>query len=483
MKTKNKGRFEAVILAVVIVVITAAVSVGVMASTGFFRSDKQSALELLAQAPEKLSRSYIDEHMGTQKLMKACMENGSSANIHLSDFKLSKEIMEEDASGFDLSKYEMQIDAQASADGKKASTLFNLSKGDDRLSVVSYTDEDKSCVAFPELSPGKVLTTDKKKLEESLSGDSYNLIKSRMEYLTSANYKEFGKAFEEFLKDEVNKVYKELSCEETEDDTYCLTVPKSTLDTVFGDFYSFMSEQKDTVDFINAYLEEEETGDFLTLLKKAVDKLTKESSDFTFYVKGKGKDLSKVSFDVTLDGDPYSFSMDFEGKEDCKAKLLLETTQDKEEISVEVVMKDEKAGLLKESIELNLLIDDISFGKFSYTTTIDPKDNKCNMELILNAEAEEVLRMEAEGLVKNLNPGKSVSYEMKKVSLGIDGEQLLTMAVDLTLGTLEGEIEPPKGEEIDMTDYDDPKAEEFSEELMQNGISLLSKWGLYDDEL
>lgn len=92
MKTKNKGRFEAVILAVVIVVITAAVSVGVMASTGFFRSDKQSALELLAQAPEKLSRSYIDEHMGTQKLMKACMENGSSANIHLSDFKLSKEL-------------------------------------------------------------------------------------------------------------------------------------------------------------------------------------------------------------------------------------------------------------------------------------------------------------------------------------------------------------------------------------------------------
>ena len=90
--------------------------------------------------------------------------------------------------------------------------------------------------------------------------------------------------------------------------------------------------------------------------------------------------------------------------------------------------------------------------------------------------------MEAEGLVKNLNPGKSVSYELKKVSLGMEGEQLLTMAMDLTLGTLEGEIEPPAGEEIDMTD-DDPKAEEFSEELMQNGISLLSKWGLYDDEL
>lgn len=488
MRTKNKGKFEAVMLAVVIIVVTAAVGVGVMASTGFFKSDKKSALELLAQVPEKISRSYVNDHIGTEKLMKACMENGSTANIHMSDFKLNKAVAEEFASGFDLSQYVMKVDAQSSADGKKSSTLFSLAKGDDRLSVVSYLDDDKSYIAFPELSEGKVLTMNKKKWEES----GYALLNNKMEYMTSAKYKEFGKSFKKFIQDEVSKVYKELSCEETEQDTYQLTIPKDTLDTVFDDFCNFMSGQKDTVEFINEYLmddyeiingyEEEEVEDFLTLLKKAVETLKKESSDFTLYVKGKGKELSKVGFDVTLNGDPYSLSLDFEGEEDCKAQLLLKTIQEKEEISIQIVMKDDKADLLKESIEVNVLIDDISFGKFSYITTIDPKDNKCNMELLLTVEAEELLRIEAEGLVKNLNPGKSVSYELKKVSLGTEGEQLLTMALDLTMGTLEGSIEPPKGEEIDMTDIDDPKAEAFAEEIMQNGLSLLSEWGLLDDD-
>ncbi len=59
----------------------------------------------------------------------------------------------------------------------------------------------------------------------------------------------------------------------------------------------------------------------------------------------------------------------------------------------------------------------------------------------------------------------------------------MSAAVDVTLGTLEGEIEPPKGEEINGTDLEDPKQDAFAEEIMQNWFSMLSKWGLYDDEL
>lgn len=502
MRTKNKEKFEAVILAVVIFVVIAAAGIGIMAATGVFKSDKESALKLLAQIPEKMSRSYISDHLGMQEWVKTCAENGSATSIHMSDFKLSEEIAEEFSSKLDFSQYEMQIDSQASADGKKTSSLFSLAKGDDRLSVVAYTDEDKSCFAFPELSSGKVLTIDKKKSKE-LSNVYDTLFQNRMEYITSAKYREFQKAFEEFLQNEVDKVYEELSCEETEQNTYQLTIPKDTLDTVADDFYNFMSGQEDTVKFFNSYLpstylyntyltydyleeEEEEEDfqeeDFLSLLKKAVETLKKESSDFVFCVKGKGDDISEASFDVTFDGAPYSLSLNFEGKEDCKAQLLLKTTQDEENISIEVVMKDEKTDLLEESFEINVLIDDITNGKFAYTATIDPKDNKCNIKLLLTETEEEDLRFEAEGKVKNLNPGKSVSFELDKVSLGLEGQDLLTMAMNLTLGTLESEIEPPKGEEIDGLDVDDSKMEEFSEEVMQNGLVLLEKWGIIDED-
>ncbi|MCI8791759.1 MAG: hypothetical protein HFG38_03005 [Eubacterium sp.] len=482
MKVKNRGKIETAIIAVVILVVTAAVSVGVMASVGFFKSDKETALELLAQVPKKLSRSYVSDHVGTGEMIRASMEKGSSASVRLSGLKFNDKIMKEAGTDFDFSKFVFQAEIQTSADRTKSNTLLNLSKGDERLSVVAYMDEDKTCTAFPELSPGKVVVVDKREWE-SLSEDSgvVDLLESRMDYMTNRKYNEFGKAFEKFLWDEVKKVYDELSCKETEKDTYRLTVPKSALDTVFHDFYHFMSEQKETVDFLNMYLDEED--DLLSFLEEAVEKITSESSDFIFYVKGSEKDVSRVSFEVTLNGNPYSLSMDFEGKEDSKAQLQLKTKQDGENISLDIVMKDTKTDNLSESLDAHLLIDDISFGKLSYLAVIDPKDNKYKSEITLDAVGEEVFSIKAEGLVKNLNPGKSVSYDLKNVSLRVEGDKILSAAVNVTLGTLEGEIEPPKGEEIDGTDLEDPKQDAFAEEIMQNGFSMLSKWGLYDDEL
>ena len=467
MKVKNRGKIETAIIAVVILVVTAAVSVGVMASVGVFKSDKETALELLAQVPKKLSRSYVSDHVGTGELIRASMEKGSSASVRLSGLKFNDKIMKEVGTDFDFSKFVFQAEIQTSADRTKSNTLLNMSKGDERLSVVAYMDEDKTCTAFPELSPGKVVVVD--------------LLESRTDYMTNRKYNEFRKAFEKFLWDEVKKVYDELSCKETEKDTYRLTVPQSALDTVFHDFYHFMSEQKETVDFLNMYLDEED--DLLSFLEEAVEKITSESSDFIFYVKGSEKDVSRVSFEVTLNGNPYSLSMDFEGKEDSKAQLQLKTKQDGENISLDIVMKDTKTDNLSESLDAHLLIDDISFGKLSYLAVIDPKDNKYKSEITLDAVGEEVFSIKAEGLVKNLNPGKSVSYDLKNVSLRVEGDKILSAAVNVTLGTLEGEIEPPKGEEINGTDLEDPKQDAFAEEIMQNGFSMLSKWGLYDDEL
>ena len=200
-------------------------------------------------------------------------------------------------------------------------------------------------------------------------------------------------------------------------------------------------------------------------------------------MKGSEKDVSRVSFEVTLNGNPYSLSMDFEGKEDSKAQLQLKTKQDGENISLDIVMKDTKTDNLSESLDAHLQIADSSVGKLSYLAVIDPKDNKYKSEITLDAVGEEVFSIKAEGLVKNLNPGKSVSYDLKNVSLRVEGDKILSAAVNVTLGTLEGEIEPPKGEEINGTDLEDPKQDAFAEEIMQNGFSMLSKWGLYDDEL
>lgn len=478
METRRGSKVRIVLLAVVIVAAAAMVAVGAMAATGVFESDKVAAFRLLAQVPDNINRSYIKDHLETEKLKTACQENGVSADIRMSGLKLSKELREELAGGTDLSPFGLQMDTQADPSGKQSNVYLGLSKGDEKITAVVYTDEDKQCIAFPELSQGKYIRMDHNASGDAAGQDEEDLTKALTEYRNTRKYEEFVRALGKFLTEEIEKVYDDIICEEKGKESYELTIPRDTLNAVVTDLYEFMAGQKDTIHIINLY-----TGtDVLDGLKEFSDYFTANSSDFVFHVAGKDGTLSQIRAEAEIGGEPFTLEANFQGKEDSKAEITVKTEQDGEEVRLELVLRDTKSDVCQESAELHLLFGGVSYATVNYETKIDPGSNQYDARLSCKVVEEELVRLEMQGKIKNLNPGRSLSYALDKVSLRVSGEELFSAAMNITLGTLEGKIEPPKGEELaldaDMAFEDEEKSEAFISELTDNLMNRLVEWGL-----
>ncbi len=475
MEAKNRGKGKIAALIAGCVAAVAVVTVTVMAVTGFFRSDKAEAFELLSQMPDKLSRSYISEYIGIEQLGKQCAQKGISQNIRISDLHCKKDVFKGALSSKDLSRYVMQLDILSDSSGQKNKMLLGMTKGEDKISAVAYKDEDKSCIAFPELTGKKLLVIDHDLLQD-LIGKKWN-----SDDTNNQEYEDFGRDFRALIQDEFHDLYDEITVTEEDRDKYRLMIPNDAMAAVMADCYRFMSEHQDFTRLLDSVLR----TDCLSALKSAESYIRENSSEFTFLVTGKGGNLSQISASVTWQANPFTVTMDFTEREDAKAVIRVETTWKEEKIQFELVMRDREAEIYEESMELHILIGDISFGNLSYSATIDPKENKYDMELALNAVEKEVGRLQAQGHIKNLNPGKSVSYTLDQVSLSVSGEDIFSAAMDLTIGVLEDSIEPPEGEEIILDQREDlqnPECQQFTSELVKNGVPLLMKWGIIDTE-
>ena len=90
-KKKSKGKIIALICSLVVVVGLATTGI-VLAATGalsgLFGSDKEKAFELLAQTPEKMSESALNEQLGTKELYKAMCEKGMNFGYKMTDINL-----------------------------------------------------------------------------------------------------------------------------------------------------------------------------------------------------------------------------------------------------------------------------------------------------------------------------------------------------------------------------------------------------------
>lgn len=532
METKKKNWSKVIALAAVIVIVLSAATIGIMAAAGVFRSDKKEAFKLLAQVPDKLNRSYTGDYVGMAELAKQCAEKGSSASVTLSKLKLDKALAEEMPIS-DLDAYTLQIDSRSDVQNQKASALIGLSKGDDRISVVTYTDKDKVCLALPELCEGKFLSIASG--EQNGSSDSaLGQNKDIMDYANSKGYQKFSTDLREFLEDEVAEVQGGMDCETTGEQSYRLTIPKDSLNKVMEDFYTFMSGQEATVKFINFYmnllgsqagqlsgadedegvgmgddwnwneaLEESPDGggsadegmsiadyardfDLLAVLKETFDTWSKSTSDFSFDVVGDNGSLRQIATNFTVNECPVSFQMNFGGtEENSEVSFVAEVTDHDEKAKMEIVKKNVKADTYKDSTEFHLdggsdILD--SKLDLSLAETVDPKENTYLMEITADIGGGK-FEIGAKGQIKNLNPGKSVSYALDEIAAAVNGETLCSMAMDVSMGVFEGDVEPPTGQEIVVSNQGltgSGDVMNYYIEALSNGASILAKWGLLD---
>ncbi|MCH5251730.1 MAG: hypothetical protein J1F22_02040 [Lachnospiraceae bacterium] len=475
MENKKTGKIIALIVAIVIVV--AGASVGVMAARGVFSSGKQEAFDLLAQAGDKLSESPINDYLGYAELTKSMNEESSMIDMQISNLQLDPTIA---PTGVDLSEFTAELGSQYDVKEQKTNVTLNIAKGGSTLSANIYEDKDKMIVSVPELVNGKVFQLDPK-MGESVSSQA------NMQTLPSEDIKEFQEDIIEFFEKEIEKLKDDMSCEKLEDDKegYQLTITKEAMDTMINDFVAFMEGQEKVVGWINSYAKTlgqtlpssngTENFDLISGLKTIAEELSKYTQDFTFSVYGENGNLTGLETVIAVENTPFTISLTFEGEKGNSTATLKISGQDASGTgSLTVVKKSMEGDTLDTALTADLSVNDISFGTLSFTESLSKADNGYSFIGTVSSMGSELANFTCTGSVKDLKPGSYVDVILDDVSLEVQGKKLFSLAIDTKIGKLDGSVEPPEGETVEvksLTDY-----APYATEIQMGIIKLMADW-------
>ncbi len=505
----NGKKIIAVIIAVFVLV--AGGTVGVMAATGVFRSDKTEAMELLAQVPERLSWSSVGEVIGNADMLSAVYEKGSVTDVSVSDIKFSlpdKKDSEELNDFFE--GLTAAVSVQSDPEGHSGGNI-KLEKNSTPVNFNYYMDGSEGRMLYaslPEIIHGKVFKLD---MGETAEKTNFDVNTTRKFYEDLAA----------FAVDEMGKIGDEISCDKMQDGGYQLTVSKESLDGMLDDAVEFMEGQTEMVDMINAigslggmYTsykrlddvadvdEKEDTYDFLAEMKKQVEEMKGETQDILLQVYGKDGSITSVKL-ADLEGEDKDMvvALDFSGeKGDSTATLKIGDAED----TLTVTKRDEKKELCTTGYSLELSGDGDGNGKLTYSQSINPTDNTCEIKMDVDAgieldeEDQELwdeeglaglenifpLSLTAKGSVKDLKQGSYADYVLDDVTLTGNGQDICTMAMDVKFGLQEGEVKPLEGEEVECNLDDDMTklSETYGSEAWLAIFNIMAKWDLVSED-
>lgn len=501
----NGKKIIAVIIAVF--VLLAGGTVGVMAATGVFRSDKTEAVELLAQVPERLSWSSVGEVIGSADMMSAMYEKGSVTDVSVSDIKFSlpdKKESEELNDFFEglTTTCSVQSDAEGHSGGN-----VKLDKNNTTVNLNYYMDGasgQKFYVSMPEIINGKVFKLD---MGEAAEKTNFDVNTTRKFYVDLAA----------FAMDEMGKMGDEIICDKLQDGGYQLTVAKESLDGMLDDTVEFMEDQTEMVDMINAigslggvYAgyeqlngaadgdENEGTYDFLAEMKKQIEEMKAETQDICLQVYGKDGNITSVKLaDPKGEDRDMVIALEFSGeKGDSTATLKIGDAKD----TITLTKRDEKKELCTTSFSLELSGE--ANGKITHSQSINPADNTCEIKMDVDADIEldeedqELwdeegltglenifpLSMTAKGSVKDLKQGSYADYVLDDVTFSSNGHDVCTMAMDVKFGLPEGEVKSLEGEEVECKLDDEKEMQKMYETYGQEAwlaiFNIMEKWKL-----
>lgn len=481
MEKKKTGKIIAIIVAAVIII--AGASVGVMAACGVFSSGKAKAFELLSQATEKMSQSSVNEYVGWQEMLESINKKGGMTEFKISNLTMDSSIA---PTGLDLSEFSLESSARTDVENDKLSMNGSIAKGDSKISWNLYNDKEKIVVALPELIQGKTFKIDTETIK-SMAGSAYNFATA------SPEMEEFTEGFEKFLEEEIGKVKDEITCEKLDGEKsgYTLVIKKETMNTVMNDLVEFLTEQKAFVDKVNTYVNTfmyrlksttTKTFDLISEMKALTASLSQYTQDFAFNVYGDNGNLVGLEAAVTVENIPVKATVDFAGeKGNSTITLKVTAEQNGQEAGLTAIYKDTKADTYGTSFTMDAAVGSFSVATVEIAETINPSDNSYSLDASVKAEGSEVAKFVCQGSIKDLKPGSYADFVWDNISVRAGGVDLFSMALDMKFGVLDGSIEPPKGEEVNLKSITDLAP--YMTEVQTALVKIFSDWGINPSQL
>ena len=236
MEKKSKGIIIALICSLVVVVGLATTGI-VLAATGalsgLFGSDKEKAFDLLAQAPEKMAESALNEQLGAKELYKAMSEKGMNFDYKMTDINLQQ-------GSVNLSGMTMDMGLQLDPNSKKAGAKLAMGVNGSNVSAEGYAslDEKKLTFSLPELVKNKkfTFTASDAKSQETLDDVAAVL----------ALLPELQESLEIFLDEQGEAFYDNIECNKI-DGGYQIKIPKTALDQFLNEFKNYVNSQSEII--------------------------------------------------------------------------------------------------------------------------------------------------------------------------------------------------------------------------------------------
>ncbi len=469
----KKGLRGAILLGLLAVVFVVA---GVWKVTGFFKNPEAEAMALLAQLPDKVSKSYEDEFLGLRALEKNSQEKGSAASIKISDIKVNKEASDRISSivpslrnAFMALKATEEctcsIDIASDEQQDIRKVTGSLSKGNVKLCADAYIEGDTVQYVLPEILPGKVIVQER-------------------HIFANMSRKQRQKKITEFLLSEYEKTKDDISCKKSREtaETYKFILSSKTLSIWINDFAGFVKKEPEFSGIINYIGKlDGQTGekDGLSVLTALADQLSKETAEYQFCVKGSEGELTSVSFgtsseEVVL---PVMLTVSVSEKEnDNTVKFTYERAENEGSSKWEITEQNKKSDVYEKTLDIVIQTAKTSLA-VNTIQVIDSNDHSYNLETSIKWHGTKVAQLVMDGSVKDIVEGESIHYILDDISVNIGDEVVLTMAADVQKRVLDYKWEKPEGEEI--------RAAEITDELRMEMLfhATAKFWELGFDKL
>lgn len=473
---KSKGKLIALICSLVVVVGLATTGI-VLAATGvLFGSDKKAAFDLLAQAPEKLTWSAVNEQLGFPELYEAMFEKGMDIDFKISDMKVSE-------GETDLSGFSVDFGAQIDLANKKAGGKMSMGKEGANVSGEVYASLEEKKIAFslPELIKGKAFTMTANDAE---SKDALDSVSSVLAVLP-----DLQKSFGEYLTEQGDALYEETECTDIADG-YRLTVKKESMDEALNQLRTYVNEQQDTIGTIEEKLGMSK-GTISAAVSMMIPSLTAYTKDFTFEVYGENGKLTGISTNIKV--------------EDAECKISAKCTENENQhevnANIDVLQNGTSVGTLaytgsskkgdvcEDTRKVTVSASGTELGAYEVRQTLDVKNNNAfAMNASMSADGTDLMTMTASGSVKNLEPGKCVTLQYDEVNTeqkSLYGSSTsMSYGMEATLAVLDGDVSSASGEEVAVTpDNIEEVLDSYTEEVQKNMMAIITKWGISPDAL
>lgn len=474
MEKKSKGIIIALICSLVVVVGLATTGI-VLAATGalsgLFGSDKEKAFDLLAQAPEKMAESALNEQLGAKELYKAMSEKGMNFDYKMTDINLQQ-------GSVNLSGMTMDMGLQLDPNSKKAGAKLAMGVNGSNVSAEGYAslDEKKLTFSLPELVKNKkfTFTASDAKSQETLDDVAAVL----------ALLPELQESLEIFLDEQGEAFYDNIECNKI-DGGYQIKIPKTALDQFLNEFKNYVNSQSEIIGKMEEKLGVSK-GTVSAGLSLLIPQITAYTQDYVLDIYENDGELSGISASIKIGVVELKVRATFsENANQNIANVQIDVIQNGTSAGEITYTMDSKTGDLCEDVmKFVVRVSGTELVSCEMKQTLNVKNNNAlTMDVSANVQGTEIMSMNASGSVKNLERGKCVTFKLDEISMQQSGiytdSQNMTWGMEYTLAVLDGELKEPVGEEVALTPENvESVMQTYASEIQQNLQTIISRWGL-----